>query len=303
MIHLKDRFSVRLQRGGARGGAVLGLALLTLTGCSSFFNSTHDTENTVATAVPVAGPAKFHHRVSQYMFYSDFALNKNAPIFQELSDLRDQLYKELQLPESNTLIQVFLFEDQDKYEKYMRAKYSELPVRRAFFIEQPRSGAPSELMVFTYWGEHIRQDLRHELTHGLLHSALPSVPIWLDEGFAEVFELPPDRDGVNALHLEQLRRGPVQPDLGRLERLSQVDQMLRPEYREAWAWVHMMLRGKPESKAVLLSYLQQLRTQTPPPGGLAAKLKEVHPVPNDALAEHLTRIKLPRAARATSAEK
>ena len=91
----------------------------------------------VSNATTIAGPATFHQRVSQYIFLSDFALNKNLPIFQELSDLRDQVFKELQLPESNRLIQVYLFENEAKYKSYMAAKYPDLPIRRAFFIEQP----------------------------------------------------------------------------------------------------------------------------------------------------------------------
>ena len=71
-------------------------------------------------------------------------------------------------------------------------------------------------------GDHLRTDLRHELTHALLHSVLKDVPLWLDEGLAGYFELPPENDGVNPQHLELLRRGPFQPDLARLESLEQV---------------------------------------------------------------------------------
>ena len=41
-------------------------------------------------------------------------------------------------------------------------------------------------------GDHLRTDLRHELTHALLHGVLKDVPLWLDEGLAGFFELPPD---------------------------------------------------------------------------------------------------------------
>ena len=60
----------------------------------------------------------------------------------------------------------------------------------------------------------------------------------------------------------------IPPDLAKLEKLTLVSQMERPQYREAWAWVHFMLHSKPESKAVLLSYLQQLRTQGSSNSGL-----------------------------------
>ena len=88
--------------------------------------------------------------------------------FEELSRLRDQIFYELHLPPSNTVVQVYLFDDQDRYERYMRYRYPELPKRRAFFVAHPGTpGGPRELLVFTYWGDHLRQDLRHQFTHAL----------------------------------------------------------------------------------------------------------------------------------------
>ncbi len=123
-----------------------------------------------------------------------------------------------------------------------------------------------ELLVFTYWGngDRIQQDLRHELTHALLNSALRSVPLWLDEGLAEYFEIPPSKGGFSPEHIKQLRHGPNGPlhaDLNRLEQLKDVNEMTPAEYREAWAWVHFMLHGNDESRKVLVSYLKELRTE------------------------------------------
>ena len=123
---------------------------------------------------------------------------------------------------------------------------------------------------------------------------LKDVPLWLDEGLAGYFELPPRNNGVNAQHLEVLRRGPFQPDLGRLEKFTEVIQMQKPEYREAWAWVHLMLRGDPAAKKVLHAYLQALRTDAAP-GPLLARLREAIPAPEQALAQHLSTIEMPKA--------
>ncbi len=234
-------------------------------------------------------------RVSQFVFYSDTPLKENTPLFQELSALRDQLYRDLQLPPSNTVVQVYLFDDQDRYEKYMRHRYPELPRRRAFFIAQPRTaGGPDDLTVFTFWGDHIRQDLRHELTHALLHGVLKEVPLWLDEGLAEFYELPPEKAGLNVLHVEALRQNGFVPDLAALEKLDQVQQMGRPQYQESWAWVHLMLRGSPEARAVLLAYLQQLRGPAKTTA-LHPKLREVYPNPTDALTRHVAALDPPSA--------
>jgi hypothetical protein len=239
-------------------------------------------------------PGKYQFRVSQYVFRSDFEVKRDLPIFRELADLRDQVYQELQLPGANTFVEVFLFENQEAYERFMRARYPDLPKRRAFFVAQPRPGLSEELLVYTYWGDRIHEDLRHELTHALLHSVLKDVPLWLDEGLAEYFEVPPDSKGINVRHLEHIRRGPdgpFKPDLNRLEQLTQVQQMTPAEYREAWAWVHFMLHEKPEAKTVLTNFLQQLR-KTANPGLLGPRLVAVCPGLNEALVQHLARLDL-----------
>jgi hypothetical protein len=259
----------------------------------------------VAAAVPKK-PGGVHPplRVSKFVFYADVPLEPNDLVFRELEDLPDQIQRELRLPAGNNIVQVFLFEDQERYEAFMKERFPWLPVRRAYFIaDQKRPGSADDLAVYTWIGEHLRTDLRHELTHALLHGVLKGVPLWLDEGLAGFFEQPPHHDGINPDHLDKLRKelraGEFKPDLTRLERIAQVKQMEKPEYREAWAWVHYMLRGDPTAQAALLGYLQQLR-EDPDPGSLLGKLKETLPDPNHGLMEHLQRTEfLPPRARAT----
>jgi hypothetical protein len=242
-------------------------------------------------------PGKHATRRSCYVFYHDFDLDPRDPLFDPLDDLPEQVYGELKLPPANTVIQVFLFDTQERYERYMfhpkNGRYRHLPSRRAYFITEPRiGGGPDELKVFTWMGDHLKTDLRHELTHALLNAVLKSVPLWLDEGLAGYFELPPEYDGVNPQHLDSLLRGSIQPDLDRLEKLEQVKQMEKPEYREAWAWVHFMLRGDSRARKVLLDYLQTLRTSSTPQS-LLQRLREAVPEPDGALAAHLASIEFP----------
>jgi hypothetical protein len=246
---------------------------------------------------PAALPTKHTLRVSQYCFFAEFELQQDQPLFRELADLREQVVRELQLPTANNIIEVYLFEDRDRYDRFMKARYPDLPKRRAFFVAQPRTvGGGDELLVYTFWGDRVRQDLRHELTHALLHSVLKDVPLWLDEGLAEFFELPPDSDGLNPQHLELLRKGPFAPDLARLERLHQVSDMSPAEYRESWAWVHLMLRGPADGRPALLSYLQQLRV-TPTPGPLQPRLASALTGLTDALETHLSQLARTQAAK------
>jgi hypothetical protein len=141
-------------RRGRRGGVggLVPCALLILAGCGSLTGS-KDGEPPAASIAPPALPGKAGaHRVSQFVFYSDVALKPSSPLFAELSQLRDQLFRDLQLPPSNTVVQVYLFDDQDRYERYMRFRYPELPKRRAFFVAHPGTpGGPRELLVFTFW--------------------------------------------------------------------------------------------------------------------------------------------------------
>ena len=162
-------------------------------------------------ANPANLPVKCQYRLSQYLFLADFELQRDLPLFKELAELREQVHKTLQLPPSTRLIQVCLFEDKERYERFMVAKYPYLPKRRAFFVAEPRPIGGEELMVYTFWGngERIEQDLRHELTHALLHSVLKDVPLWLDEGLAEYFEIAPGKAAINAEHMKHLRHGPT----------------------------------------------------------------------------------------------
>lgn len=240
-------------------------------------------------------PGKYQVRVAPVIFLSDFELPKDLPLFAELGQMRDAIQKELLLPPASDPVKVYLFETEKAYTAYMKSvrEYKDLPDRRAFFVAQPR-GLSEDLLVYTYWSKRIRQDLRHELTHALLHSVIKEVPQWLDEGLAEFFELPPEKKGTNAEHVERLRAdlatGKARLDLPRLEGLTQVDEMRPAEYRESWAWVHLMLRGSPEARLALLSYLQQLRGMRHP-GPLAPRLEKVFKDgPTQALKEHLTQL-------------
>ncbi|HEY3787752.1 MAG TPA: hypothetical protein VGL71_02805, partial [Urbifossiella sp.] len=162
-------------------------------------------------------------RCGNYIFYFDFDLDRNDPLFAELEALPDQVFGELGLPPTNAIIQVYIFETQERYYNFMHLNYKSLPDRRAYMISDPRMiGGPDVPIVYTWIGDHLRTDLRHELTHALLRSVLKEVPLWLDEGLAGFFELSPETDGVNVQHLEQLARGPFMPDLGRLEKITLV---------------------------------------------------------------------------------
>ncbi len=275
-------------------------------GCSTFHfnpaNTGKESSDATAQNTPIL-PGKFLVRIAPYVFLSDFEIQKELPLFNDLAKLRDQVYGNLKLPESSTMIQVYLFEDRDKYEKFMQSKYPKLPSRRAFFVAQTRGvGRSEDLLIYTYWGERVQQDLRHELTHALLHSVLKDVPLWLDEGLAEYYELNPETNGINRQHAEQLKKdlnGDFKPDLIRLELMDEVGKMNRAEYRESWAWVHYLLHSTPENKKVLLAFMQNLR-ENPNPGSLREKLLESVQLPETELQNYILKLDIPLIQKAFS---
>jgi hypothetical protein len=281
----------------------LAALIAAFAGCESVRHESQTTTDTPPRTVDVvpappsivsnSPPGKHATRRDYYVLYHDFELDKNDALFAELDTLPEQVFGELRLPPSSAVVQVFLFDTQERYERYMRSKYRNLPTRRAYFIAEPRAGGMDELKIYTWMGDHLTTDLRHELTHALLRGVLKEVPLWLDEGLASYFELPPHQEGVNAQHLETLRRTPFRPDLARLEKLTEVAQMEKPEYREAWAWVYLMLRSGPAAKKVLHEYLQALRVDAKP-GPLLPKLREALADPDQALVDHLAMTEAPK---------
>ncbi|MBI2804007.1 MAG: hypothetical protein HYX68_03380 [Planctomycetes bacterium] len=271
---------------------------LTLAGCNLFVPLA-GTKTAKIERQPIPGaPCKYSERISQFVFLSDFKIRPDDAIVKDLGRLREQVYRELRLPPADTQVFVHIFATQPEYQRFLDMRHPELPPRRAYFIAQPTRGG-EDLVVYTYMNELTQRDLRHELTHAMLHCVLKRVPIWLDEGLAEYFEIPAGQNGVNAKHLEDLRQPDIRFNLQKLERLSEVQDMTPEKYREAWAWVHLMLRSTPRARQALLDYLTELRIN-PEPGALQPRLANAFLSIENAMQSHLAELnrKLPRGATA-----
>jgi hypothetical protein len=222
--------------------------LLLLAGCVS------------QTPLPSAGraaPERYVVRASQYAFTTDFEVGKNDALVEDLIGLRDVVVSTLGLPSSSKLIRVVIFESLESYAAFLDVNHPDLPKRRAFFIQHG-----DDLVVLTRLGDDLKEDLRHEAVHALLHSVLPATPLWLDEGLAEYFEVGPTREAGKPGHVAALKANLAdgwRPDLGRLERKQELQQMTAADYRESWLWVHYLLHRTPSTKRVLTDYLANLR--------------------------------------------
>jgi len=221
--------------------------------------------------------------LDQLVVFSDSPLPRHHRLLEELRALRTTVSTKLQLPISDEPIHVYLFSTADKFEAFFRTYHPTLPRRRAFFVE-----TDTRLSAYAYWGDRVAEDLRHEVVHGYLHAVVPNLPLWLDEGLAEYFEVPRGMDGVNRPHVQQLVAQGVdwRPDIVRLEQLTTTAEMTQLDYAESWAWVHLMLETSPQNRTVLQSYLQSL-IQMAPPQPLSISLRQVDPGCQQHLANHL----------------
>lgn len=231
-----------------------------------------------------------HHTLAreQLVFHSDFPLASQHRLIEELCVRRLDLKHRLRLPLSDEPIEVYLFENAERFESFVRLYHPRFPSRRAFFLD-----TDTRLMVYAQWGDRVAEDLRHEVTHGYLHAVVPQIPLWLDEGLAEFSEVPRAARGLHRQHVAELiaamelRRW--RPDLARLEAMDPSRDMNQEEYAEAWAWVHLLLETPLESHDLLPTFLADLRRQGSAEP-LAVRLRQVYPDPEAVLIDHLRRL-------------
>jgi uncharacterized protein DUF1570 len=203
-------------------------------------------------------PARSSVRLDQLVIHSNFDIPRQHRLLQEVNALRFDVSNTLALPTSDEPIHVFLFEDAERFSLFIHSRFPQFPDRRAFFVEDD-----TRLSVYAQWGDHVAVDLRHEVTHGYLHSMISNLPLWLDEGLAEYFEVPRGQHGYHRVNIDDLLAGADQgrwhPDIRRLEALKSVAEMSRTEYAESWAWVHLLLETDPVRRDLLHGYLLRLR--------------------------------------------
>lgn len=238
---------------------VVLVIVLLLGGCQSAPKTTYSTEL----------PSQHSVNSKHFVIHSNVKLNSDNVLVQELEELRERVFTTLKLPEQRDPVNVYLFSDEASYRYYMNTTWQNLPPRRAYFV-----GTTRELAVYSFLGSKVQEDLRHEFTHGLLHASLKSVPLWLDEGLAEYFEVDPTVPGiVHAEHVREWETAKAEnwsPNLFRLEMLTDFRDMTQRDYAESWGWVHYLLQTSDDSANVLLQYLASLESSKTPPKLLAS---------------------------------
>ena len=232
-------------------------------------------------------PTAFQVRTGPYIICTNDRLEADAPVVRQLQSLERQVQESLGLKvdPGEHPVEIYILDDRKSFDHFLTFYYPDLPHRRAFFLANG-----NQRVVYTFFGDRLEEDIRHEATHALLHVAIGDIPLWLDEGLAEYFEGPIERNGLNPEHVGRLPADLAagwSPDLARLESLKGVRQMTPRDYRESWAWVHYLLgEGQPQ-KASLLGYLADLRN-SPEPRPISERLEG--PTASSMLA-HLARVK------------
>ena len=223
-------------------------------------------------------------QVGIYVFRADFPLRDVSSSVVDLGELQKDIEATLDLKCRERTILVHLFRSQWGYSQYIRRNVPEGVGRPALFEAGNDAGR-----VYAYRRRGLDIDLRHETTHALLHNALPYVPLWLDEGFAEYFEMPVNRRFDGSPHRRSIQwaiRLGWQPDLARLEAVAQQVDLKGDDYRDAWGWVHFMLHGPPEARAALDEFLGTIPTGREPTP-LSISLKRRLPDLERRVIEHL----------------
>ncbi len=204
-------------------------------------------------------PSKLTLERRHFTIRSDFRLPKKHRLFEDLDALREQMRNDLKMPESDELVEIYLFAEPDEFRRYATKVAPELKERRAFFLK-----TDTQLRVFSYWGDQLAEDLRHEACHAYLHAVIGNVPLWIDEGIAEYYEV--DRGEPQRVHRSHVyllsnafRANEWLPNPGRLELLMQPEQLSQRDYAEAWLWVHFLLHHDLETNRLLQNYLGRLR--------------------------------------------
>ncbi|MFK7734833.1 MAG: hypothetical protein AB8B50_02325 [Pirellulaceae bacterium] len=230
--------------------------------------------------------------VGSFRVHSDFEFAERSALAGELKSIDHEVRGLLALGESKARVHIVLFRSNAEYRRYMRAYFPQLPERRAMFLQDRGPG-----MLFTHWHPDVVTDLRHEMTHALLNQNGQALPLWLDEGIAEYFEVPKaERFGGNPYALsirETLKAGDVQ-SMQDLSGRTQVREFADRDYRDSWAWVHFALHRNESTRRVLQECLV---SQTSTPGNSATlrferALRKIFPNLEREFARHFQSLEL-----------
>ena len=222
-----------------------------------------------------------------YLIRTEFPLEDVHGLVQDLGDLQQDLEESLRLQCQPQSIQIHLFQSKRTYDQYLRVRWPEGVNRQALYVPGTEAGTGR---VYAYHQRDLETDVRHETTHALLHTALPYVPIWIDEGLAEYFEMPASQREKGHPHRKELRDAiryhRWRPNIEGLEAKRKLLDMNGKDYRDSWGIVHFLLHGPKEARQALGIYFEEIQSgdrETP----LSQQLKKRIPNLDQMIIDHL----------------
>ena len=236
-------------------------------------------------AIPLRAMGWVEERqIGPYLIRAEFPLRDTQNLVHELADLQTDIERQLKLKCEPSEIQIHLFRSRWSYTDYLSKRIPEGTKRQALFVQ-----GTDAARVYAYRHSGLETDVRHETTHALLHSALPFVPIWLDEGLAEYFEVSPGLREKHNPHRRELQwaiRLGWRPAIERLEAKHDLLEMDKNDYRDAWGILHFVLHGPPAAREALADYFEEVQSGKPP-APLSKHLRRKIPNLEQRMIEHL----------------
>ena len=223
-----------------------------------------------------------------YLLRSEFPLQDVHGLVQDLGDLQQDLEETLRLECQPQSIQIHLFQSKRSYDHYLRSDgIPEGVNRQALYVPGKEAGAGR---IYAYRQHDLETDVRHETTHALLHTALPYVPIWIDEGLAEYFEVRGSLREKGHSHRKELRDAiryqGWKPNIEKLEAKRKLLDMNGKDYRDSWGIVHFLLHGPKEARKALDIYFEEIQSGAQPTP-LSQLLRKRIPNLDQAIIDHL----------------
>ncbi|MBL8817396.1 MAG: hypothetical protein JNL58_15320 [Planctomyces sp.] len=180
-----------------------------------------------------------------------------------LRDVSAELEELTGLRPTGESIQIILFSDHKNYVRYLASSIPEARFRKALFYKNG-----DVYQVYAYRSRSLMTDIRHELTHAILHQNLKFVPLWIDEGLAELLEETRSQrqTSTRLASVKWKTRVGWSPSLKQLEAISSAADMDEDEYRDSWAWTHFLVNESRDSRQILQEYLKTIsRGEAPGP--------------------------------------
>jgi tetratricopeptide (TPR) repeat protein len=225
--------------------------------------------------LPSARDSWIELRTPSFVLYSDAGEKDARRVAASLERLRSvlgQLNPGLKLTAPNPTY-LFVFRDSASFKPYRRV-YNGKPVDvGGYFL----TTAEANWVVVN--GDPRRDEtaiIHHELLHSILRNNYPSLPLWFNEGMAELYStfVAGDREARIGLpipeHVYWLRRHGLIPLAGLFamsEGSPDYNEGARRGvfYAESWALVHYLLVGSPEHRLQAAGFLREMAGEQPAP--------------------------------------